>query len=212
MSSMEYDGVEITWLGHASFRIKGTSTIMYIDPYVIDEHPPKGDVVLVTHEHYDHCSMENIPILLKKGGVVITTKGCADTLDIEARVVREGDEVTINDVTVEVVPAYNISKPFHPRGFGVGFIVEIDGVRIYHAGDTDLIPEMKDVVTDVALLPIGGTYTMGPEDAVEAASLIKPGLVIPMHYNYLSGLEQDATLFAESVKKRMPDIEVRTLE
>jgi len=212
MSTTTYEDIEITWLGHASFRLRGVGKVVYIDPYVLDDEPPMADIVLATHEHYDHCPYDNIMRILKEDGVVITTKKCASSLGIQCRTVRAGDVVEVDGVRVEAVPAYNIDKPFHPKGLGVGFVVEMGGVRIYHAGDTDLIPEMENVRTDVALLPIGGTYTMNPTEAVEAACKIGPKVVIPMHYNYLSGLEQDAHSFALQLKKRAPEIEVRILE
>jgi len=212
MSTTTYEGVSITWLGHASFRLTGSERVVYIDPYVLDAEPPMADVVLATHEHYDHCDPSNVMRILKEDGVVITTEGCARSIKRKCTVVHEGDVVDASGLRVEAVPAYNIGKPFHPRGLGVGLVVELEGVRVYHAGDTDLIPEMSDINADVALLPIGGTYTMNPSEAVEAACRIKPHVVIPMHYNYLSGLEQDAKRFASMLRAAAPDIDVRILE
>jgi len=215
MNSTTYDEVKITWLGHASFLIEGDGMYVYIDPYVLPENPPKADIILSTHEHYDHCPDDNIKLLMKDDTLVVCPKGCCMKLSphgIRCQSISEGDVVEHRGVKIEAVPAYNIGKPFHPRGLGVGYIIEIGRVRIYHAGDTDLIPEMKNIQTDIALLPIGGTYTMDMEDAAKAVSLISPKVVIPMHYNYLKGLERDAKEFEKLVSVYAPDVEVRILE
>ena len=118
----------------------------------------------------------------------------------EKVVVRPGDEIEIEGIRIKAVPSYNIGKPFHPKGKGVGYVIEMDGKKIYHAGDTDAIPEMREIEVDIALLPIGGTYTMDDIEASEAVkNLIKTKVVIPMHYNYLEGLEKDPNRFKELV-------------
>ena len=120
------------------------------------------------------------------------------------RVVIPGEVMAIGEVTVTTVPAYNIDKQFHPKEKGwLGFIVEIDGVRVYHAGDTDFIPEMKDLQVDVALLPVSGTYVMTADEAVKAARAIRPRAVIPMHYGAIVGDETDAESFTQALSDEM---------
>ncbi len=200
MSRLRIGDVEITWLGHASVRIRTPKLVVYIDPYVLDKDPVPADIVLMTHDHFDHCVPENVEKIRKPGTVIITTKECARKTP-GAMVISEGETVSVKGIKVTAVPAYNVDKSFHPRGFGVGYVVDIDGIRIYHAGDTDKIPEMEDLEgITVALLPIGGTYTMDEKDAAEAVSMIKPEIVVPIHYNYLEGLEKDPEVFKSLVR------------
>ncbi len=212
MKSTKFENIQLTWFGHASFQIK-SDIVIYIDPYVLPETEKieKADLVLATHDHYDHCSADKIERLKKTGTIIITTDACAKILKRNVRKVKPGDEVDVKGCGIKAVPSYNINKPFHPVGQNVGYIITIKGYRIYHAGDTDFIPEMAEIKTDIALLPIGGTYTMNIKEAAEAAAKIKPKVVIPMHYNYLKGLSADANLFKEEVHKLDPDIEVRIL-
>ncbi len=202
MGKTTVGNVEIEWFGHASFKLKG-SVVVYIDPFILPDSVEKADIVLMTHEHFDHCVGDKLGVLAKPDTVVVTTEGCSSKLHgYDVIKVKEGDEVEVKGVKIKAVPAYNVNKHFHPRGLGVGFVVNLDGVKIYHAGDTDVIPEMKDLSSegiDVALLPIGGTYTMDDVEAAEAVKLIKPKIVIPMHYNSLEGLEKDPTKFKELV-------------
>ncbi|MCD6402740.1 MAG: metal-dependent hydrolase [Candidatus Aenigmarchaeota archaeon] len=210
MGEFEYKGVAIEWLGHASFRITDGNKVVYIDPYVLDDNPAKADVVITTHEHFDHCPPDKINEIAKEDTIVVGPRGCGSKLTgIEFHPISEGEEVEIKDLRIKAVPAYNIDKPFHPKGLGIGVVLEINGVKIYHAGDTDFIPEMKNLgEIDIALLPIGGTYTMDVEDAAKAANVIKPKVVVPMHYNYLEGLERNP----EDFKKLVDDsIEVKIL-
>lgn len=149
----------IHWLGHDSFRIDGSRTV-YVDPWKISRPTPSADVILVTHDHYDHLSPDDIAALAMSSTVVVGPVAVTEQLpDFQAMTVSPGDTVSAGGVTVTAVPAYNIDKfkapdqVFHPREAGyVGFVIELDGRRIYHAGDTDAIPEMRDVVCDVALL------------------------------------------------------------
>ncbi len=197
MNSLEYGGVTVTYLKHAGFKIKG-SRIVYIDPYDVGEDE-KADLILVTHDHFDHMDVKSIRKLSKSDTVVVHPKGCIvegyRTCELEA-----GKEVEVAGVKVRAVPAYNIDKPFH-KGGGVGYIIEIDGVKIYHAGDTDRIPEMKGIEVDIALLPIGGTYTMDVREAAEAAKDIKAKVYIPMHYGAIPKTDADP----EEFKKLVPN-------
>ena len=128
------------------------------------------------------------------------------------KTMKEGDEIIEKGIKIKAVPAYNIEKNFHPKGSGIGFIVEIEGTRIYHAGDTDLIPEMSNIKTDIALLPIGGTYTMNEEEGARAALKIKPKIAIPMHYGYISGTFAEPNRFKELIQEENPAIRVEILK
>ena len=209
---VKFEDVEISWLGHATFMIKGGGKVIYFDPFVLPENPEKADLILITHDHYDHCDPEKVEKLKKPDTVIITTPKAAEKLSGNVKTMREGDEIIEKGIKIKAVPAYNIGKSFHPRGLGLGFIIEIRDKKIYHAGDTDLIPEMSNIKTDVALLPIGGTYTMNEEEAAKAALTIKPRLVIPMHYNYIDGTSADPNHFKQIVQSSNPEIRVEILE
>lgn len=190
---------KIHWLGHDGFRIDA-SKIIYFDPFQISGGP-KADIIFISHEHFDHCSPEDVAKIQGPNTVIVTEKDSAPKLKGDVRIVKPGDKIEIDGVKVEVVPAYNVNKDFHPKANGwLGFIVEIDGVRIYHAGDTDFIPEMKEINVDIALLPVSGVYVMTSEQAVEAAKAIKPKLAIPMHYGAIVGSEKDALDFRDALK------------
>jgi len=185
---------KIKWLGHASFKIE-TGKIIYIDPYEIEEKE-KADLILITHEHYDHCSPEDIKKIIKADTVIVTISSAASKLSGNIKIVNPGDEIEIDGIRIKAVPSYNINKKFHPRDSNkVGFLVTLDGETLYHAGDTDFIPEMKDIKTDIALLPVSGTYVMDPLEASKAAEIIKPKYVIPMHYGSIVGSREDAEKF-----------------
>ena len=203
----EYQGVKISWLGHDSFRIKNGQTII-IDPFKIRATPDKADILLISHEHFDHLSLDDIKKVTSDKTTIVTIPACKKELSSmkvrEVRSVKPGDKLAVGDITLEAVPAYNLNKfrepgkPFHPKEDGkVGFILSVKGVRIYHAGDTDPIPEMKGFKADIALLPVSGTYVMTPEEAAEATRTIKPKLAIPMHYGTIVGSESDAVKFKQ---------------
>ena len=188
----------IVWLGHDSFRIDASKCI-YIDPYQI-EGGKSADLILVTHDHFDHCSPEDVARIKRPGTIIVTEKDSAQKLSGDIRVMTPGERLVLDDLTVEAVPAYNTNKDFHPRANGwLGFVVDIDGVRIYHAGGSDYIPEMKDLEVDIALLPVSGTYVMTSDEAVEAAIAINPKLAIPMHYGAIVGDQTDATRFRDKL-------------
>lgn len=188
----------IVWLGHDSFRIDA-STCIYIDPYQLDGGKP-ADLILVTHEHFDHCSPEDVARIQQPGTIIVTEKDSAEKLSGDVRVMTPGESLVLDGLTVEAVPAYNTNKDFHPKANGwLGFIIDIDDVRIYHAGDSDYIPEMEDLDVDIALLPVSGTYVMNPDEAVQAALAIKPKLAIPMHYGAIVGDQSDAAHFRDKL-------------
>ncbi len=193
---------KLTWLGHDSFRLDGPPVI-YFDPWKLSGKQPVADLVLVSHEHQDHCSPEDVKKVSGPGTVVVAAAAAAERLP-GARAVRPGDRLTVAGVEIEAVRAYNVSKfrspgvPFHPReAEHVGFVVTVGGVRIYHTGDTDQIPEMDEIVCDVALLPVSGTYVMTVEEAAEAARTLSPQIVIPMHYGSGIGTAGDGQRLTE---------------
>lgn len=190
---------KIHWLGHDCFRID-TENVIYLDPLELKQGAASADIILVTHDHFDHCSPADVAKIQKKGTVIVTTADCAKKLSGETKIVKPGDKITVKGVTIEAVPAYNIDKKFHTKDKGwVGYIITVGGTRIYHAGDTDLIPEMKTFKADIAFLPVSGIYVMTAEEAAKAADAIKPQMAIPMHYGVIKdlGTDKDAATFKE---------------
>lgn len=194
----------VHWLGHATFRIEAANRVIYIDPWEVGDTAPKADLILITHDHHDHCSPEDVERVSKPDTVVVATQACLDKLDRDATrtvVVEPGRKVTVQGIEIQAVPAYNFEGRFHPKSsMSVGFIIQLDEVLLYHAGDTDVIPEMDDMAVDIALLPIGGTYTMNVQEAVEAVRRLKPRVVVPMHYGRIVGEMDDGHRFAELVE------------
>jgi len=194
----------VHWLGHDTFLIDGPETI-YFDPYQLGEGLPQADVILISHEHHDHCSPEDVAKIQGDETIIVTVASAADQLEGDVRIVGPGDTIQVKGIEVEAVPAYNVNKfrspgqPFHPKEAGhVGFVITLEGTRIYHAGDTDFIPEMAELrEIDIALLPVSGTYVMTADEAVEAAEAIQPGLVIPMHVGRGIGSLASAEAFKE---------------
>lgn len=206
---MNIQGIDIERLNHDCFKIKYNNLVIYFDPYQIQENE-KADLILVTHEHYDHFSVEDIAKLLKETTILAIIPDCQSKLSKIADKIKKVELIhpfqkkEIAGITIETIPAYNINKfragrlVFHPKEDGrVGFIITINGKRIYHAGDTDCIPEMQQLKNiDIALLPVSGTYVMTPEEASQAVNIIKPKIAIPMHYGAgVAGTDQDAFKF-----------------
>jgi L-ascorbate metabolism protein UlaG (beta-lactamase superfamily) len=190
----------LRWLGHDGFAVTGGGQTVVFDPYQIHESI-SADVVLVTHPHYDHCSPEDVAKVSHAKTVIVTESESAAKLKGDVRIVAPGDRLTVGPVSIEAVAAYNTDKTFHPRAKNwLGFVVTLDGIRIYHAGDTDLIPEMDDIQCDVALLPVSGTYVMTADEAVAAARRLRPRVAIPMHYDTLVGSRADAERFRKGLE------------
>ncbi len=178
---------KIKWLGHASFRIDGDNATIYIDPWKLKQDVP-ADIILITHSHFDHLSPEDIEKIRKDSTVIVGPADCASDFGASFKEISPGASVQIGDVKVEAAPAYNMDKDFHPKANNwVGYIVTIDGTRVYHTGDTDHIPEMETIETDVALAPVGGTYTMTVEQAATALEKINPKAAVPMHCGDIVG-------------------------
>lgn len=210
---MKIDSVEINWLGHSGFLIKN-SKVIYIDPYNIKADSEKADLILITHSHYDHCSVADMNKVIKEGTKIVIPADCQSKITrfdmpIRIEIIEPGQQLTYGDIKVSTLAAYNVDKPFHSKDEGwVGYLIEVNGILIYHAGDTDVIPEMQRLTgykqsnkKFVALLPVGGRFTMTAEEAIEAAKIIKPSLAIPMHYGSVVGSEEDAQEFCNLCKE-----------
>lgn len=198
----------------SSIRIRSDMGTIYVDPFRIREEPHDADFVLITHQHYDHFSVEDIRKVIKSSTVLICPESMIDDAgevraDVKELVgVKSGVYREISGLELETVPAYNTLKPFHPkRAEWVGYILRVDGKRIYIAGDTGLTSEAKKVKCDIALLPIGGTYTMDAKRAAELANIIRPEYVIPTHYGSIVGKQSDAQVFAGLVKSPIKVVE-----
>jgi L-ascorbate metabolism protein UlaG (beta-lactamase superfamily) len=206
---MKIGNVELRWLGHAGFCIVFEDKRIYVDPYNIS-FQGEANIILITHSHYDHCSVEDISKIAKDGTVVVLPADAQSKVTrikkkIEMQVVEPGDSLDLDWIKVEMVPAYNLGKEFHPKSEGwIGYVVKMGNVVVYHAGDTDSIPEMEKLTgygkkgnEFIALLPVGGKYTMNAEEAVAAATVIKPTLAVPMHYGSVIGSQGDAEKFVK---------------
>lgn len=193
----ELMAVTITWLGHATFRIEGTSVI-YIDPWKVGPETKDGDIILVSHPHQDHWSKSDVKKVRNESARII---GSTDVVKSggEGDPLAPGATLELTNIRIIGTPAYNLRKPFHPqKKQWLGFIVEIDGVRIYYAGDTDHIPEMATLENiDLALLPAGGKFTMNATQAAAAAADIGAVRCLPYHWGRIVGRESDAKKFAE---------------
>ncbi len=227
--------LSIKWFPPSWFQIKAREKIIYLDPAylrtyftnypkkiefsrwpdLIDRLPEeleKGDVILVTHHHKDHCKSVTVNRLRHADTLVVAPKRCVKELGKDIKVIGSGEEITFGDIKIKPVEAYNTEegnsiRKVHHKGYGVGYLITVEGKTIYHAGDTDFIPEMRELgAVDVALLPIGGTFTMDIQEAVEAAITIKPKVVIPMHR-----FKADPQEFKAKVEARA-DIKVVLLE
>jgi len=198
------------WIGHASFYARARGRTIFIDPFMLsDSISESADLILITHPHFDHYSRKDIDRIVNDGTRIIAPRGC-DGIEgyRNVRIVRPGDRVDFDGINIEAVPAYNVKKERlqnHPKANEwVGYIVDIEGMRVYHAGDTDFIPEMKEMKDlHAALLPMGGTYTMDVDEAVEAARAINAKYTVPMHYKMLLGKEGSANA-AKRMQKAIP--------
>lgn len=210
---MKINGIELRWLGHSGFQIKN-QRVIYIDPYNIRDGLEKADIILITHSHYDHCSFADLDRIVQEGTKIIAPADCQSIIakfkiPVKIEITEPGQELEFGDMKISTLPSYNVDKHFHPKAEGwVGYVMKINDTIIYHSGDTDLIPEMQKLTgykqqgkEFIALLPVGGRFTMSAEEAAEAASIIKPTLAIPMHWGAIIGTEEDAKEFVELCKE-----------
>lgn len=193
----------IDFLRHASALVGFGAKKIFIDPWQLPPNPPKADLVLVTHEHHDHFDQKAIDAVSKPETVIVANEVCAPKIKGKTKVLGVGETINLSGVEIFGVAAYNINKNFHPKGLVIGFVLNLNGERLYHAGDTDFIPEMNYLKNiDVALLPIGGTYTMDEKEAAQAANAFVPKIAVPMHFNVVEGTKADPDKFAALVSKK----------
>ena len=204
----KYNDIGIIWTGHAGFKITYENLKIYIDPYKLSktyENVSDADIVLITHNHFDHLSIEDLKNIVNEKTMIVSAQECLSqlkSLNVKESIgIDPRNSVKVNDLKVETVPAYNVDKEFHPKNDKkIGFIVELGNDRLYHIGDSDMIPEMKDTNSTIALVPVSGTYVMTAEEASKAINeLLSPKIAIPMHYGTIVGNKEDAIRFSELV-------------
>ena len=218
---MEYNGLIINHFAHDCFQIKAGSKVIYIDPYTLKSGQIEpADYIFVTHGHFDHCSRHDLEKITGQQTIIVASKECQvqlSGLKVKEIVYVGPDQfLELESIKVETVQAYNLDKfrennqLYHsPEGDELGFILEISGLRLYHSGDTDKIPEMARLKNiDLALLPVSGTYVMTVEEAVEAAKVIKPKVAIPMHYGSVVGSLADAQKFKDLLAEENINVQI----
>lgn len=189
----------------STIRVAGAK-VVYFDPYKVETEPHDGDVIFVTHTHGDHLSVADLKKVMKPGATVVVPADGEAKLRVEGIAtivtVAPGQSLQVEGVNFETIPAYNTNKAYHPKASNwVGYVVHLNNLAMYVAGDTDVIPEMKELRIDVAFLPIGGKYTMTAKEAAEAANLIKPSVAVPIHFADVVGSWDDAELFLSLLDK-----------
>jgi len=218
---MKFKDLKVEWKGHSGFFIKDKKgTNIYIDPYKLSSECEEADIIFITHPHYDHCSFEDLEKIVKNQTVVICPPDCQSKLtrinkNIDIKIMTPGQNLETKGLDIKAVPAYNPEKHFHEKGEGWnGYLIKIEDVSIYHSGDTGVIPEMSDLGEsthiDLALLPVGGKFTMSADEAARAVVLLRPNLSIPMHWGEVIGGESDAERFVELCKEE--DFEAEVLD
>ena len=188
-------------LCHSSIKIN-EGKVIYFDPFKINKQYNDADIIFITHDHYDHYSEEDIDKVIKPDTIIVIPEGMQ--VKLLKKGVKNSNIITVEPektyvvegLKFETIPAYNVNKAFHPKDNGwVGYILEIDGIRYYIAGDTDINEENKSVKCDIAFVPVGGTYTMDFKEAAELVNEIKPKVAIPIHYGSIVGTSEDAINF-----------------
>jgi len=220
---MKIEDIELSWLGHDGFLIDYKGKTIAIDPYNVSNNVGKADIILITHDHSDHCSIKDIEKVAKSDSVVIGPPHVQSAVmkiqGLQVQPIEVGDEVELDKgLKILAVHAYNVNKfrdkekgiVFHPKSEGyVGYVIKLGNVVVYHTGDSDFIPEMKNLSgygkqgnMFVALLPVSGTYVMSADEAVEVADVLHPDIAVPMHYGSVVGSIEDARRFVELCKER----------
>lgn len=191
-----------TWFRQAAMRYAGDGVTIYIDPWGTSPEDPKADLILITHAHFDHLQPREIERLSQAGTKLVAPKDVADALSGDVTAVSPGESHEVAGVRFETVPAYNTAEDrldMHPKGNDwVGYVLELDGRRYYHAGDTDALSELESLRTDVAMIPIGGTYTMDYREAAGFVKAMQPQVAVPMHYGFVVCSPSHADLFRKA--------------
>ncbi len=206
-------GIEsLRWIGHASFVLNAEEMNIYIDPFGLEKSYGNADIIFVTHPHFDHFSIEDIRKVATGKTVIFAPHEVAEKLHgFRVAMVEPGKEYAHGALHVSTVPAYNVVHERlknHPKEKGwVGYRISTEDGSIYHAGDTDFIPEMNAIKADIALIPMGGTYVMDPDEAITAAESIDAGEIVPMHYKALLGRE-GSTSAEEKFRKRVSNCRI----
>jgi len=211
---MQISNIQLQFLGHSGFLITTETKTIAIDPYNTSNQVPQADLILITHSHYDHCSIKDIEKLSKPNATIVIPADAQSKItkikNVKMEVIEPGDELTLQNLKIQALPAYNTNKDFHSKKEGwLGYIIKLEKIVIYHAGDTDKIPEMKKLTgygkhgnEFIAFLPVSGKFTMDAEEAAQVASLLSPDLAIPMHYGAgVAGTIEDAKHFVELCKE-----------
>ena len=201
-------------LCHSCIRMEKEYTI-YFDPFKIDKNYNDADIIFITHDHYDHYSEEDIDKVIKENTIIVVPNDLLEKLlkkgfKKENIITVISDKIyTVKGIKFKTIPAYNTNKQFHPKGNNwVGYLLEINGISYYIAGDTDITEENKKVKCDVAFVPIGGTYTMDYKEAANLINIIKPKIAVPTHYATIVGTKEDGINFSKLLN---PDIEYQIL-
>jgi L-ascorbate metabolism protein UlaG (beta-lactamase superfamily) len=207
---LKIDSINIQWNGHDGFRLRTGDKTIYIDPYKLTQeynNKKDADLLFITHNHFDHLSITDIDNIINDNTIIICPPECVEVLNknySNNKIIplKPKDNTIIENIKIEAIRAYNTNKNYHPKEDNkIGFIIIINGLRIYHTGDTDIIPEMDGINPDIAFVPVSGTYVMTAEEAARATNeSIKPKrIAIPMHYNTIVGTIKDAETFCNNV-------------
>lgn len=190
-------------LKHSTVKIEDLGKVIYVDPYMIDKKYSDADYIFITHSHYDHYSEDDIQKVMSENTTFIITKDLVEKVEkFEKKyiIVQPNEKYNLDGISFETIPAYNVNKVFHKKEYNwVGYIIKINEIRYYIAGDTDITDESKRVQTDIAFIPVGGTYTMNSKEAAELTNIIKPKIAIPIHYGVIVGTKDDAISFKNSL-------------
>ncbi len=193
-------------LYHSSIKIN-KEKVIYIDPFKIVDDCHDADIIFITHSHYDHYSEEDIKKIIKENTKIVVTEDLKENVNNITKsenviIVKPNEKYYVDGISFETIPAYNTNKKFHPKQNNwVGYVIELNGLKYYIAGDTDITEENKQIKCDVAFVPVGGTYTMTAKEAADLVNIIKPKIAVPIHYGSVVGSKQDATDFVNLLDK-----------